>query len=329
MSRNEKILSITLSFFDQILGPQILKSLPEKLPKELRKDVLKFMNFDIKEGYLEGYIPHENIKIINYFIEIPSIWGRGELETLMLSLIVEHNFKFEMFQDQLEAFEQKVRRTPNVFKALYINSPAHSDDIEVKDAVQKVNQLISDTYEKLLEVIKNPYLGIFLTLGLSMAGKSTILHYLKTNAFKNMKPTLALQVIKILFDNKIFRTVDVSGQKQLRTQWWEYTKNPDAIIFVIDICNPPKRLREVNEELLKIQGRISNTTNDMSKKIPILICLNKIDLIENVEDKRSKVMSELNLEKSLNYKVQLTSAKEGTGITEGIKWIFQELLKIG
>jgi GTPase SAR1 family protein len=144
-----------------------------------------------------------------------------------------------------------------------------------------------------------------------------------------MKPTLALHVIKILFENKIFRTIDVSGQKQLRSQWWSYTKTPDAIIFVIDINDHADRLKEVKSEFSKLEARVSSKKEGINRNIPILICFNKIDLIDNINKKKSEIMEILPLESTnLNYKVQLTSAKEGTGITEGIKWIFKELLKI-
>ncbi|TFG00072.1 MAG: GTP-binding protein [Promethearchaeota archaeon] len=318
-----------ISYFNQILGPQIFSSVPQNLSGDLRENVLKFMNFESKKGLLEGYLLNQEYKIINYFIEVPSEWARGDNDILMVSLCLEQNYKFEIFQEDLEKFKAQLKDIPNLYKAFYKDSPDHIGDKGINEIVSTLEELISKYYKKIKRITENPYLGTFLTLGLSQAGKSTIIHYLRTNAFKDMKPTLALKVIKILFDNKIFQTVDVSGQKRLRKQWWSYTKNPDGIIFVIDINDSKERLKEVKSELLKLEERILNEETEITNKIPILICFNKIDLLKEIEPRLSRVKEILNLEEiDLNYKIQLTSAKTGNGITEGIKWMFQELLKI-
>jgi len=318
---------LILSYFNQIFGPQVFASIPGDLPEKLTEYVLKYMNINIDEGFLEGFTPDQNFKIINYVFKIPSEWARGKLEIVMLSLCVEKNYKFEMFQDNLKEFGSKLKKKPHIYKVFHTKE--HSEDSQIEVLLGIIKKNLSDNYKKVKKIVENPNLGIFLTLGLSKAGKSTILNYLRTNAFKDMKPTLALEVIKMMIDKKIFRSVDVSGQKKLRSQWGTFKKNPDAIIFVIDINDPLERLKEAKYEFSKIQERISNKNDDIRAKTPILICLNKIDLAENLEQKQSQITELLGLKNSkINFKVQLTSAKEGTGIKDGFKWIFQELLKL-
>lgn len=322
---------LALSYFNKIFGPLLFSAIPVPMPEDLKEEVLKYMNINIKKGIITGTTPclEKKVKIISLPFVIPSSWGRGNVEMLMLSLIVEKDFRTDLFQDVLYNLSQKIHDSPEMYKAFYKDDIQYSKREGIANAIERLNEILSSSYSDIKKIIDNPNLGIFLTLGLSKAGKSTILHYLKTDAFKDMKPTLALHVIKILFDNKIFRTVDVSGQKRLRSQWWSYTKTPDAIIFVIDINDPANRLKEVKSEFSKLEARISNKKEGINNNIPILICLNKIDLIDNIDKKKSEIMEILPLDSTnLNYKVQLTSAKEGTGITEGIKWIFKELLKI-
>ncbi|TFG00073.1 MAG: GTP-binding protein [Promethearchaeota archaeon] len=287
------------------------------------------MNINVEKGIIVGISTTLEIKIISYPFVIPSDWGRGHVEMLMISLVVDKNYRSELFQDVIDELSERILECPNIYKAFYKDNPEYSAKKGIKEAVSNLNNILSNNYKNIEKIIENPNLGIFLTLGLSKAGKSTLLHYLKTNAFKNMKPTLALQVIKILIDNKIFRTIDVSGQKRLRNQWWSYTKKPDALIFVIDINDSPEGLREAEREFSKIKNRILNESSQLTNTIPLLICLNKIDLIDDAEKKKSKIIDILDLKNSkLNYNVQLTSAKDGIGITDGFKWIFQELLKI-
>ncbi len=328
---SEKDFFLTLSYFDNIFGPRIFHSIPAKLSNDMKEEILKYMNIDVHEGLIVGIssTPKNRIKIINFNFEIPSKWARGGKDMLMVSIICEKNYRSAMFQDKIYKFQDRLHEIPDIYKAFYQQRDELSKNPGIPEAVSKLKETVSDYYKEVEKIIENPNMGIFLTLGLSKAGKSTILHYLKNNAFKNMKPTLALKVIKILFDNKIFRTADVSGQKRLRNQWWRYTTNPDAIIFVIDINDPPERLSEAEHEFSKIKERIFNEVNDISKMIPVLICLNKVDLIDDVKQEQNKILKLLDLKNSnLNYKVQPTSAKAGVGITEGFKWIFQELLKI-
>mgnify|MGYP006278775925 CR=1 FL=1 len=323
---------LVLSYFDNIFGPKVFYTNPTPLSNNLEPELLKYMNIDVPEGLIAGFSTtlDEKVKIINYSFEIPSEWARGKRELLMISIIVKNDYRTNMFRHVLKELSERIwNQSSEIYKAFYQSRSKYSNKEGIKIAVDKLNNILFEKYNDIKKVIENPNLGTFLTLGLSKAGKSTILHYLKNNAFKRMQPTIALQVIKILVDNKIFRSVDVSGQKRLRNQWWAYTKPPEAIIFVIDINDPPERLKEAKEEFSKIRDRILNQSNQISINIPILICLNKIDLINNIEEKEFKIIDFLDLDTSgLKYKVQLTSAKEGTGINEGIKWIFQELLKI-
>jgi len=322
---------LVLSHFNKIFGPMLFIVIPDTMPEDLEEEVLKYMNINIKKGVITGTAPslEKKVKIISLPFVIPSAWGRGHVEMLMLSLIVEKNFRTDLFRDVLYHLSQKLHDQPDMYKAFYKEDPEYSKKEGIGHAIERLNVILSASYSEIKKIIKNPNFGVFLTLGLSKAGKSTILHYLKTNAYKDMKPTLALHVIKILFENKIFRTVDVSGQKRLRSQWWSYTKNPDSIIFVIDINDPSDRLGEVKRELSKLEGRIISERGGINKNVPILVCLNKIDLTDNISKKKSEILEILSLKGlNLNLKVQLTSAKEGTGITEGIKWIFKELLKI-
>ncbi len=323
---------LLLSHFDNVLGPKIFKSLPEKLERDLEKEVLEYMKINVEKGFIVGISssPDKKIKIINYLFEVPSKLARGNNETLMISLIVEKNYRVEMFQEKLKELGNEIINTPNIYKAFYQKTIKNSPDKGISNAITRLDEILSAFFKIISKLIDNPDLGDFLIIGISKVGKSTIIHYLKSKVYNpDIKPTLALKVIRMILNDNIFKIIDVSGQKRLRFQWWTYTKKPTAIIFVIDINDSIKHLKESKKELFKVKNHLFNEYDKLPQDVPILICLNKIDLFSNYKQKESEIYELLNLENlNLNYKVQLTSAKTGQGIQEGCTWIFQELLKI-
>jgi len=323
---------LVLSYFDNIFGPKVFKSLSEKLGKNLENEVLEYMKINVKKGFIVGIssAPDQKIKIINYLFEVPSKLARGRNETVMLSLIVEKNYRIEMFQEKLKELSTEIINSPKIYKAFYQKTDINSPASEIKNLISRLDHILSEYYNKISKLIDNPDLGDFLILGISKVGKSTIIHYLKSNAYNpDIKPTLALKVIRMILNDNIFKIVDVSGQKRLRFQWWSYTKKPTAIIFVIDINYSMKHLKESKKELFKVKNHLFNEYDKFPENVPILICLNKIDLLTNIKQKEKEIYEVLNLkELKLNYKVQLTSARTGEGIQDGFTWIFQELLKI-
>ena len=168
----------------------------------------------------------------------------------------------------------------------------------------------------------------------SIIKKTSIIKRLKEEVFTPyVKPTLAITLLELILESYKFTVIDVSGQKRLRNQWWEHTKKPNAIIFVLDMNNMMKeraRLEETQEEFQKILKKYHETgEQSLPLKTPLLICVNKIDLIENFDPNNHEIASMLRLETFRgNIMIQFTSAITGVGIEEGFKWLVTELIKI-
>ena len=325
-------MNLILTVFDAIRGPITYINIPEQISNdEILKKINGFLNLDLGKGFFVINLVEENLKTFNFYFEIHSEWARGGHEMCMLSILTDKNYKDALFFDLLKEIYENISTIENIFKGFYKNYESREDfEIEVK--YKELKTILVEIYERINETIKSTILGNILLLGLNKVGKSSIIARLKTKVFSTkIKPTLALTLIEQIIESYHFKIIDVSGQKKLRDQWWSYTKYPEAVIYVAsinDIINKGEKLRETQIEFENVIERFSE---EEFKKTPILICVNKIDLIDDLDVK--SVENEINILLNLddfdgNYKIQLTSAVNGTGIAEGFKWIVSKLMEI-
>ncbi|KAH0796012.1 Small COPII coat GTPase SAR1 [Histomonas meleagridis] len=160
----------------------------------------------------------------------------------------------------------------------------------------------------------------FVIVGLDGAGKSTILHTLKTNQFENAGHTDEAAVEQIQIGSVCASVYDLCGRQSLRPQWKDYYPNCNGIVFVIDVSSS-ERFKESKEEL--------NSLLNASDDVPILILANKVDIAGSYS--RGDVISYFQLENILNdfengrgkrpIKLYMSSALQRFGYTSGFNWL--------
>lgn len=171
-----------------------------------------------------------------------------------------------------------------------------------------------------------------LILGLDNAGKTTLLEELKSMYIKNYKkvpssrilPTVGQNVSTLTVDNKIrLKFWDVGGQDSLRELWEDYYVQANAIVFVIDSCDPD-RLIECKDTLLKI------ITDDKVEGLPILMLANKQDVqisnkleIAEIKEIFNKIAENLNANDSMVLPI---SAINGDGVSDAIAWLKNKVI---
>lgn len=112
-------------------------------------------------------------------------------------------------------------------------------------------------------------------VGLDRAGKSTIVYRLRTGQFiEDLSRTLGLNIDDLSVGNFNLKTFDLGGQTTFRESIWEpYVQMVSGICFVIDSMDK-ERYPLAMQELYR--------TLKMTKmRIPLLVLLNKVDLIED------------------------------------------------
>ena len=114
---------------------------------------------------------------------------------------------------------------------------------------------------------------------------------------------------------------DLSGKKSLQKLWEKYYDELDALIFIIDISN----------------SNINNSIYTLSKKnililkstAPILILLNKIDLVDDEKEKNKLDNIYKNIDYSLlsekHFLVKEISALKNKNLEESIRWLFNSM----
>ena len=159
-----------------------------------------------------------------------------------------------------------------------------------------------------------------LMLGLDGAGKTTILYSLKLGGIvSNFVPTIGFNYETLQYKNVKLNVWDVGGQDKIRILWKHYFTNAQALMYVVD-SSDVERLEEVRETLHNL------CSDEELFGVPILIFANKQDiaLIGSKELRTKLGIYEI---KGRNIKMQETCALDGTGLSEGLNWLVNEMNK--
>jgi small GTP-binding protein len=323
----EICMYLALAYFDSFVGPEIFYAVQSPLPKPYETALKRLVDTSVRSQIFEYIMTDEHVKIIHFPFQVRSDWGRGQAESLLIAIILEKDIRSELFSPVLRELAEKIMLIPDNFKAFHkVKRLKDPRVIEKGEAIQK---LLKEYYARIQGVLEQSAIGNILFLGLNNVGKTTILEWLRSQKYTlDIKPTLAVSVIELLLENYRLKAIDVSGQKRLRKTWWSFTQNPDAIIFVVDLLEPPERMEETRLEFDGIMTHfLPDASHPLKSLTPVLICGNKLDLVENASiDPINKLLNPKKYK--INYQLQLTSAKTGAGIIEGFKWLMRELLKV-
>merc|ERR1712176_340889 len=160
-----------------------------------------------------------------------------------------------------------------------------------------------------------------LMLGLDNAGKTTILKKMSEEDISHIMPAQGFNIKSLIHEGFKLNVWDIGGQKTIRPYWSNYFESSDALVYVID-SSDERRLEESGQELKELLAE------DKLASIPLLIFANKQDLLQ--AQKCDEISQFLQLENTVTdrtWTIQASSAKEGTGLLEGMEWLVEEMNK--
>ena len=171
------------------------------------------------------------------------------------------------------------------------------------------------------------YLGLYnkkaniVFLGLDNAGKSALLHVLKTDRVTQTRPTIHPHSEELKMGNLVLNTYDLGGHETARKIWKDYFPAVNAILFLVDSVDV-KRFPEAYKEL----NDILETPELVN--IPIAILGNKIDMAGAVsidELKAALHYDELMAKENRPMEVFMTSVTKKIGFSAALEWISTKL----
>ena len=171
------------------------------------------------------------------------------------------------------------------------------------------------------------YLGLYnkkaniVFLGLDNAGKSALLHVLKTDRVTQTRPTIHPHSEELKMGNLVLNTYDLGGHETARKIWKDYFPAVNAILFLVDSVDVG-RFKEAKEELDKILE-----TPELVN-IPIAILGNKIDMAGAVsmeELKEALQYDDLIARETRPIEMFMVSVTKKIGYSKALEWISTKL----
>lgn len=169
-------------------------------------------------------------------------------------------------------------------------------------------------------------------IGLDNAGKTTLLERLKVLFNKSsyyplpperITPTIGLNVAKFPYRGKIIKVWDLGGQTDLQSIWQKYYSSCHGVIFVVDSTDSD-RIVDAQQVLSKALQH-----QDLVGDVPILMLANKRDCIERtlpLEQIKLLFHPIASILDASEATVLPICAIDGTGVQEGIDWIFDRMI---
>jgi len=146
--------------------------------------------------------------------------------------------------------------------------------------------------------------GKVIFLGLDNAGKTTLLHMLKTGQLATAQPTLHPNQEELIMGGVRFRTFDLGGHETAQRIWSHYYAAADGIVFIIDSADRT-RFEEAGEALTRL------LEDPALAHVPIAVLGNKIDI--------PSAASEDELRASVGLHYHMTSGRGTAKGTEGAR----------
>jgi GTP-binding protein SAR1 len=171
------------------------------------------------------------------------------------------------------------------------------------------------------------YLGLYnkkaniVFLGLDNAGKSALLHVLKTDRVTQTRPTIHPHSEELKMGNLRLNTFDLGGHITARKIWKDYFPAVNAILFLVDSVDV-KRFEEARQELEKILD-----TPELVN-IPIAILGNKIDMegAVSVEELKAGLhYDEILARETRPMEIFMVSVTKKIGFTQALEWVSNKL----
>lgn len=158
-------------------------------------------------------------------------------------------------------------------------------------------------------------------IGLSGAGKTSLMNRFLHNTFTDTSVTLGIDLEFYYEQSSSFKLMDLAGQVAFKELLWEQTlRIADGVIFVCDVSGTEEMHQTAKEWFWQA---VDNWTN---KNAPVLFLGNKIDLPgKNIYELFNYYELTKLTRSSHSFHILTTSAKTGEGVKSAFDWVFSRV----
>ncbi|WP_371801667.1 ADP-ribosylation factor-like protein [Candidatus Lokiarchaeum ossiferum] len=319
-------VKILVSYYDRIAGPWILNAVPSNINDSDKNIVIKLFDLNLDAPFFE--VKHEEALYLNYKFNIPSGIARTGYELLLISVILTEEHTIFNWRKELQSLSEQIKNIPHILE-IFSHKNKTSPIIQMK--ISKIDRFLRQAINKFEEFEGDHPYGQLLFLGIEAVGKTSIIELLRYGTFSpKIRPTLGTQILRAAIEHFQFQIYDVGGQKAIRQTWFKDCHKPDAIIYVVDVSSSETRDFEFKEEFERvIQQYFPTPASFESNHIPILILLNKSDLVE--KEKSESLIKKFSQLFNVNqlpmpHSMSLVSVKENIGVLSAFQWLISKKL---
>ncbi|GAB4307034.1 MAG: hypothetical protein Kow0069_04220 [Promethearchaeota archaeon] len=309
-------LRVLLSIFDEIVGPKPLMGIPGA-NLDVDAKIARLMDVEYEDAFFVHAVG--DVVSANATFHVKNQAARGG-DTLLMASVVFGEFRSpERFREALDSFSEELREWSGAADAL-ARASGGSAPVELTKRLKRL-------HAHARAIVDESFVGQLLVVGLDQAGKTSLLKRVTSpSAFlEGERPTLGVNVLKLVLSELKFRVYDAGGQRKFRDRWFKSVGRPDAVVWVQDLTElEGMRLEEARKEFAKVACWVDSFGADV--KPPLFALGNKLDLVEPREELRTEVGEKLGhgVEQE---KIFLTSAKTGEGVLRAFRAIVAGLLE--
>lgn len=147
---------VILSYFHTRIGTSVFYSFPETpLGKEISDRLYDIMTQQNEEEFFTHSF--ENLKILNYYFQVPSEWARGKREMVMVSIIINQQISPEIEESLsllCKRFSTQMQSNENIYAGFYIYELNKHDEVDKERIIENeslIKELVQDLYWETVE----------------------------------------------------------------------------------------------------------------------------------------------------------------------------------
>ena len=341
---------LCLSYFDSILGPNLLHCSSPLNPQE-HPDLGRILEFTEEEGNF--IFTFRKFQTINHIFYIDSELARGGKELLMITYMIRaayfkdeitdvYNYLLSKTPD-LESYASELKKLKDLKELLH----GHKNRINQKEilnvASKKFKKEFFELFNKYLKkmtpqleltsplLVKGNLKKIYI-FGPRNAGKTELVKNLEVIQFlqyknNNMKRDLSSKIYDFIIDNievLTYECIEEDAGDQNTKLYEDCIDNAQGFILIFNASN-----KDSIEETIEMFQLVLNRCQDKGNAMPILIIGNKFDDVEEMTPDLILENFDLNELAECGLLIQSYSINvlsESEKIIEAVRWLLQQII---